>query len=481
MGRAEERARRRRREQKKRARRKQIRRTLIILLLIAAATAIVIAMVQGRKKRQQERLAKEAEIAAEEQALADKRALISAADQLAAGYDYDGAIELLQSQSDYDIDMDLTNAIAEYTASRTNMEAKDTTSVSHLCFGSMISDTSRAFSSVLSPETLNSINATGTTVAEFNTILQNMYDNGYVLVRMEDLITVTEDEEGNRVLSKNTALMMPLDKKPYVISVNDWSCPIAQDGMGLTGRAVVDDDGTIRSAVSYDADAETGAYDFVSCLNAFMEEHPDGAYRGARGTLGISGSEGVLGYRTASAYETGEGLTSTQQSWLDAHPDYDRNEEIAAATAAASAIRESGWTFAYRSYNNASIGYNDIETAREDFALWQSEVEPIVGEVNTMIFVDGSDIGDWHLYDKEEDEVFAYYKDAGIDFYLTVDVSSEYWIQLTDDYLRMGRIPCNGYQMWNVISGDSDYNVFENFFDVTSVFDSERRTPINAV
>lgn len=70
--------------------------------------------------------------------------------------------------------------------------------------------------------------------------------------------------------------------------------------------------------IQADGTTVTGAYDCIPLLDQFLEEHPDGAYHGARGTIALTGYNGILGYRTDIAYKTRENLTADQQAWLDA-------------------------------------------------------------------------------------------------------------------------------------------------------------------
>jgi phage pi2 protein 07 len=57
------------------------------------------------------------------------------------------------------------------------------------------------------------------TVDEYNKILQNVYDKGYILVAMEDVWSEVTDESGTHMV-RNT-LMLPEGKKPLVISFDD--------------------------------------------------------------------------------------------------------------------------------------------------------------------------------------------------------------------------------------------------------------------
>ena len=84
----------------------------------------------------------------------------------------------------------------------------------HIFYHSLINDTDRAFNvSVLGKNAVDGMNAWMTTVEEFDRITQQMYDNGYVFVRLRDLVVETKDENGNVTFAPNTNPMLPPDKK----------------------------------------------------------------------------------------------------------------------------------------------------------------------------------------------------------------------------------------------------------------------------
>ena len=71
----------------------------------------------------------------------------------------------------------------------------------------------------------------------------------------------------------------------------------------------------------------TGAYDCVPLLDQFIAEHPDDLITVRKGNGAPDGYDGDLGYRTDIAYKTHENLTADQQAWLDAHPDFNWDDE----------------------------------------------------------------------------------------------------------------------------------------------------------
>ena len=63
-----------------------------------------------------------------------------------------------------------------------------------------------------------------------------------------------------------------------------------------------------------------------------------------------------------------------------------------------------------------------------------------------IIFAFGADIGDWEGYSSDNPK-FQYYKSAGYDYFCNVD-SSQYFVQITDQYFRQGRRNLDGYRMY---------------------------------
>ena len=66
----------------------------------------------------------------------------------------------------------------------------------------------------------------------------------------------------------------------------------------------------------------------VPRLNTFLEEHPDGAYKGARGMIALTGYNGVFGYRTDTDYRDKLNLMSDQAQWLEEHPEFSWEEDV---------------------------------------------------------------------------------------------------------------------------------------------------------
>lgn len=405
--------------------------------------------------------------------------LLKQARLMAAGYDYDGAIALLKNTASYESNAEIMAAIQEFETTKASCVAVDVTTVPHIFYHSLLNDTTRAFDvSVLGQSQVDGMNAWMTTVEEFDKITQAMYDNGYVFVRLRDLVTETTDENGNVTFSPNQNLMLPPDKKAVVLSVDDLSYYHSYQKAGYPDKLILDENGDVKCHyVTADGTEEVGDFDVVPRLNTFLKAHPDGAYKGARGLIALTGYNGVFGYRTDSDYETKTNLQEDQAKWLEEHPDFNRQTEIQEATVIADALKEEGWEFASHTWGHLSVTDKSVEGLKNDNEKWVANVQNIVGPVDTIIFAHGNDIGDWHDY-SDSNEKYQYFKSAGYNFFCNVDGSQPYWVQIREHYVRQGHIDLDGYMLYKASTGQT--TVLDNMFKASEVFDQRRPTPVVA-
>ena len=404
--------------------------------------------------------------------------MISEAQLLAAGYDYDGAIAKLMSISGYDTDASIQQMITDYTSQRDACVPVEPTTVPHIFYHSLLNSTSKAFDvERLGQGAVDGYNAWMVTVDEFDQITQRLYDAGYVYVRLRDLVTQTTDEDGTVHFAPNTELKLPQGKKAIVLSIDDLSYYHSYEAASFPEKLVLDDNGEVKCLYT-DAAGNTsiGDYDVVPRLNSFLKEHPDGAYHGARGLLAMTGYNGVFGYRTDTDYLLQENLMEDQRAWLDSHPDYNYDQDVADATAIADALKEEGWEFASHTWGHLSVTDKSVETLQTDNEKWVATVEPIVGPVDTIIFAHGNDIGSWEGYDGNEK--YAYYNSVGYHFYCNVDGSVPYWVQITDRYVRQGRIDVDGYRLYLAANGED--SSLSQLINLDGVFNENRPTPVVA-
>nr|WP_155959522.1 hypothetical protein [[Eubacterium] cellulosolvens] len=128
------------------------------------------------------------------------------------------------------------------------------------------------------------------TVQEFNDILSDLYARDYVLVDIHSMTSAGEDG----FVEEEIAL--PKGKKPLIISEAglQYDPTDHQHARDL----YIDDAGQcMNTYVNADGQVVSGAVDVVSCVDAFIGQHPDFSYNGARGIIGVTGIDGLFGYK----------------------------------------------------------------------------------------------------------------------------------------------------------------------------------------
>ena len=363
-------------------------------------------------------------------------------------YDYDSALARIEPFSS-----EAANELrSDIESEKQGLVAADNYAIPHIFFHSLIADTSKAFDGEYTEAGYNQVM---TTIAEFNEMMRQMYERGYVLISLHDIAEVNPD---GTVTEKQ--IMLPPEKKPFVLSVDDVCYYEYMDGDGFASRIVIGEDGKPTCEMKQDdGSIITGDFDVVPLLDKFVEEHPDFSYRGAKGILALTGYNGVLGYRTCPSYSD--------------NPTY--NDDVEAAKAVAQNLREHGWEFASHSWGHRNMGTISMENLRTDTQRWEDEVETIIGDTDILIYPFGADISGVKKY-TEANERFVLLKSVGFDYFCNVD-GNRAWLQIGKNYVRQGRRNLDGYRMYyDMINDKRDW--LSDLFDVNTVFDKCRPLPV---
>ena len=444
--------------------------------------------------------------------------VLAQAKVIAAMYDYDGAINYIKEQvPDYTSDLALSVFINECAALKTKLvKWSDNSTITHIFFHTLVADNETAWSSYNASD----YNTVMTTVEEFNKIIQIMYDEGYVLVHLSDIAEIQKTADGTSQMTFQP-IYLPKGKTPFVLSVDDVSYYEYMNNTGFATKLVIGEDGKITcEKTTYEGVAnnlkrdengapipltvEYGAFDVVPLLDAFVEEHPDFSYHGAKGTIALTGYNGVLGYRTSDiAYGAGDPDWPGAYEYLNVNLEADK----AAAKEVADAMKAEGWKFASHTWGHMNMssvvttsfdvlnGKIQGDRFKRDTEWWMREVSPIIGPTDIIIFAFGADIGNWHTYNYYgENEAFTYLKSLGFDYYCNVDSSTHHWVQLSateggDGYLRMARRNLDGQLMFKTMVYEKFYaddpkkqkNILSDLFDPKEVFDRTRPLPVPGV
>ena len=445
--------------------------TSLPLIILGVAALLILIFIIGSITRavQKRHIDRDASIAisesvAEEEARlgAEVNRIMEEAEKLAAGYAYDEAIALINSFSGniggYPL---LQDAMARYEYGKQSLVLwEDPTNIINLSFQMLIADSNRAFSHW---EWGSALLRNYITTGEFKTILQKLYENDYILVNFDDFVSVTTNEAGSSTYAYKE-LYLPAGKKPIMITqtnVNyntylvdsDGDLIADKDGVGIASRLVVDSDGSVATEiVNADGTISVGSYDLIPILDDFVEAHPDFSYGGAKATIGLTGYNGLFGYRTDPQ---GRALFGEEQ--------YQKN--VADVQAVAEALRNSGYDLGYYTYGNSAYGRYSLSMIQSEMNSWNSEVVPILGNLDIMIFAQESDISSSVQY---SDEKFNYLKACGFNYFMGYGTDGSSYTFIADEYVRQGRLMVTG----SYLAYHTSY--YNSIFDASDILEYAR-------
>ncbi|MBQ3193511.1 MAG: hypothetical protein IJB59_08100 [Oscillospiraceae bacterium] len=400
----------------------------------------------------------DASISAAAQAEQATQRVLAEAARLAQGYDYDAAIQAIESLGDLTQYPDEVSAKrAEYVTARDSLvEYQDPTYIPNLSFHVLVNDMVRAKADATYG---GNYNRNFVTTEEFSKILTDLYSNGYVLVDFDSFIDVTTDLNGNEQFHRKS-MYLPADKKPVMITetmVNYFAYMIDPDkdgvpdskGAGFASKLIVDSYGDIK-AEYVDSNGQTlvGNYDLVPILEDFIEAHPDFSYRGARAILAVTGDEGVFGYRINSSVVATKG-----------NDYYDK--EVAGAKQIVQALQNKGYTIACYTYENKNYANMNANNITADLQAWNQQITSVIGQVNTFVFAKNGNLSNY------SSSSFDVMYDAGFRYYISNGETPMTEVNTT--YIRQNRLLVTGETMAHFSSR------FTGMFDCSAILDVNAR------
>lgn len=424
---------------------------LILIIVIGSITRAV----QRSNAREEAQLQASIAAAQEQKRLEAEAATISdEATKLAASFDYDGAISTIEGFSgDIDKFAQLQRLYEQYVQARSELVVWDDPSqIPNLSVQLLIADPERAFEN---EEYGASFLKNFITVEEFTQILQQLYENSYILV---DMPQITDG-------AQTKALALPAGKKPLMLTqtqVNYYTYMVDgdgdklpdKDGAGFASKLVLDaNDNLTCEFVTAEGITETGAYDLVPILEAFIATHPDFSYQGARATLAITGYDGIFGYRINASAKGRLGEEAYQK-------------ELEEATKVVQALRNAGYKIACSTYDNTAYGSAGSSKIEADLDRWQKEISPVVGVVDTLVYARNSDIA--NAATAYEGTKFEILQNFGFSYYLGFSTKGQPWFVSGVDHVRQGRILLTGSNL------TSHGAWFTDMFDAAAVLDQSR-------
>lgn len=283
------------------------------------------------------------------------------------------------------------------------------------------------------------------TVPEFQSVLSDLYRNGYVLVDIRSLYEEIPGNGGAPAAIRLKRLMLPPGKKPLVLSVDDANYYTYMRENGNAYKLVLDGEGRVAAySVAPDGRERISREDeIVPILDAFVEEHPDFSYKGAKGVLAVTGYEGVLGYRTHE----------------EESPEYALEKE--AALQVIERLKATGWSFASHSWGHPNAEQADMARLTADTERWKREVEPLTGPTPVYIYPYGARL-------RHDDPKFRLLMDAGFKLFCGVGPGPYLRTDTTTGTVEMDRRHVDGVAL------RTQGKRLAPLFDVKKAFDSRR-------
>ena len=378
--------------------------------------------------------------------------VIEKANKMILGYDYDGAISYITSDPEYKETLELLELVEHLNMEKTSLPTwNKVDKVTCLAFNAIVHESRFAFDG---DETAKKYNNNNLTEKEFKAILQKLYDSNYILVNLHQLSEYTdkpqEDGTTKTVRTKKT-LYIPENKTPIVFVQLDPNFYKSMSSDGFASGLVLKKD---QLTARYDSEDGTtyGAFDYITILNEFIDEHPDFSYCNAHGVLAISPSDGIFGYDISDPSADGyaDGIKQIQNI--------------------SKYLKDNGYEIANGSYYNKVINDFSISDFKVDFLNWQKTAGVLLGEADIYVWPTGKDTG-WKLYSGDK---YEYLKSKGYHYYCSlINVQEPYWVQVTENYYRMGWIDVTGARLYNDMKNNK--TILKFLFDASEIYDTSGR------
>ena len=385
---------------------------------------------------------------------------LSQAEALAQGYNFEEAISVLnQIPLALARDQRVSDARERYEKGDSNLVNWVDGDIPHLCFPTLIYDTTMAFDG---DDRASDYNTTMVTCDEFSAILQSLYDSGYILIDIHTIAEMVTDERGTSSMEEQK-LKLPEGKRPIILSQDNVNYSNVRNGDGIATKLVLDQDGKVKAQYT-DSEGHdvAGDYDFIPILDSFIEKHPDFSFRGARGIVSVSGSEGVFGYRISSAAEEGsaeEGAVQGQDASIQSAGGSAANQDDT-VSAIASALRAEGWSIACAGWSHNYMNDMSLESFSAEIDNWLKYVGSLTGPADILFYPYGAEV-------EYPGEKLNYLLDHGFHYLCGLWGDTDFR-EMGDLYMRMTRRFVDGYTLINAPV------YFTSFFDASSIRDDDR-------
>ena len=402
-------------------------------IILGVSVVLCLSFILGSVSRGRDRAAAKAQEERITQLLKDEaESLKSRAAAMAAEYDYENAMKTLASFSgglaNHQELLDLYNS---YKTALSQLVVWDNLAeIPNLSFRTLMADLQKA---AADPDRGSRYKKNYITTDEFSRILNQLYENGYVLVSLYDFAVPVTAEDGSVGVNR-TSIRLPEGKKPIILTqegVNFYSH--TEKSGGFADCLTLSAEGQLTCRMG----ENEGDFDLIPVLNAFLAEHPDFSYEGARATIAVSGYEGVFGL----------GL--------------DQSEAIKAV---ADKLRQQGYDLACYTYADMEYADYGVAGLKEDLDKWTAEIAPILGETDILVYPSGGDIKGQEAYTGSKYDALHGF---GFRYFVGVNNGAS-WGMTTGEYARQQRTLVTGANL----SEHPEW--YAGFFDAATVLSAER-------
>lgn len=419
----------------------------VVLIIIFIAGSVTRNMAYRQAAQEESQAAYESSVAEAARLQQEADALVAQADALAQEYDYLAAVKVLDTfHGERDSFPVLAARYTEYAAqAEASVTWSDPAQYGVLAFHPLMADPAKA----LADSTYGGIfNRDYTTCNEFRAILQQLYDNGYMLVSYRDLLRT----EGDTVTFQG--LTLPQGKKPLLLIQTNVNYYRYTAGCGgFANRLALDGLGQLTAEMT-DGEGQTvqGEFDLVPILESFLESHPDFSFKGARAVLAVSGYEGVFGYRVDR--DSQAALTEEEYQ-----------AQLQGATAVAHALNTAGYEFACYTYATDYFSGFTATEVQADLAGWTNEIGSILGSTSIFVCPNGCDVTGEMDSGSEKVTVL---RENGYRCFIGTAKEGAFWSTAGTNYFCQGRLLVSGANMAH------NGQWFQSFFTPSQVLEESR-------
>ncbi len=377
--------------------------------------------------------------------------IMAECDQLLETYQYYTAENILSDLARIFPDDQKVQAKLLEATSNTSIVVDYTDKVEVLCVKPLIADTDLAFSAANNSNT----DSLMLTTTEFKAILEQLYANNYILVDIHNMADLSSENAVSQL-----AFKIPEGKKPLVVILENVNYSAYQTGMGISRKLVLNEQNQVcseyvnasgQTVTSRDAEA-------IGILDAFVDEHPDFSFNGAKGIITFTGYETVMGYITNTDQVDDRNAALSAVGAASISPTEEEiNGNRETVTAIMNRLKETGWFLASSTYGFINANSCNMDTITNDTNKWLDQVSNLTGKTDILVYPNGNFI-------KGADPRAVFLKDNGFRIFFGVGPTPYY--TFGDNYLYLDRTMLNGDTLRTLS--------FDGAFDPRKVYDAKR-------